>query len=154
MILYCPAFCIFCKHLLLLEVLRGWTYFRFNIVQPYSSSIVYYTYTHTMRGLSWLVFAVFSGSKICQPDLCLPPLFTSLIERALIKFPGAVWQSWASFRIWGGSEYCTAQSSVTQSVELESSGRFSPEQVPAARVPHCDRGTAISPLCGTRFLIS
>lgn len=53
-------------------------------------------------------------------------------------------------------EYWAAQLSVTQwlSMEMESSGSFSPEQVPETRVPHCDRGTSISQLHGTHFLIS
>lgn len=59
MILYCPAFCISCNHLLLLGVLLGWMYFWFNLVQPYFFSMLY-KHTHHERiklagicSLSW-----------------------------------------------------------------------------------------------------
>lgn len=61
MILYCPAFCIFWKHLLHLEVVLGYMYFWFNLLQLY----LFWDcmkHTHAVRGGVWPVFAVFPGS--------------------------------------------------------------------------------------------
>lgn len=118
MILYCPAFCISCKHLLLLEVVLSYMHSWFNLLQPYLFLRLHEVHTHTLWGdeagqhlQSFLAAVAANGARVTkehqsqQPGCCTvrkaPPFllavahtFQSLEEQNMFL---QWWHIWIKF---------------------------------------------------------